>query len=283
MTTIIKLKAALAALQKNGEHLPVDFDYHFEAMEDLRSVIAEMEAGEPVATITVWNHKGHLTNHDVDCFGELPEGTHQLYTHPQPKAEPADGTLLKQFLSEAKKAGVTHLNFAQPKAEPVVKESLTTEGTVKESLTVEPVQEPVTGCACRWDADDNRVATCVRHQGWLDVVHEWAERAKAAEAAALQTAPVQEPGKLTPDQKDAERAAFEQWYVENAFNYERDPLGSKLCGDQWAAWKYRAAAPQAKPLTDAQIAHIVDSITVYQGEYPHAIARAIEAAHGIKP
>jgi len=40
-----------------------------------------------------------------------------------------------------------------------------------------------TGCACRWDADDNRVATCERHQGWLDVVSEWAERAKAAEKA----------------------------------------------------------------------------------------------------
>lgn len=39
----------------------------------------------------------------------------------------------------------------------------------------------LTGCACRWDKDDNRLHTCERHQGWLDVVHEWAERAKAAE------------------------------------------------------------------------------------------------------
>jgi len=38
------------------------------------------------------------------------------------------------------------------------------------------------GCACRWDRDDKRIATCERHQGWHDVVHEWAERAKAAEA-----------------------------------------------------------------------------------------------------
>lgn len=40
----------------------------------------------------------------------------------------------------------------------------------------------LTGCACRWDEHDNRVATCVRHQGWLDVVQEWAERAKYAES-----------------------------------------------------------------------------------------------------
>ena len=45
----------------------------------------------------------------------------------------------------------------------------------------EPVNQMLQGCACRWDADDNRVATCVRHQGWLDVVQEWADRAKAAE------------------------------------------------------------------------------------------------------
>jgi hypothetical protein len=38
------------------------------------------------------------------------------------------------------------------------------------------------GCACRWNASDERIATCKRHQGWLDVVHEWAERAKTAEA-----------------------------------------------------------------------------------------------------
>jgi hypothetical protein len=51
----------------------------------------------------------------------------------------------------------------------------------------------LTGCACRWDKDDNRVQTCTRHQGWLDVVHEWAERAKSAEqqAAALLAADAQ--------------------------------------------------------------------------------------------
>ena len=47
-------------------------------------------------------------------------------------------------------------------------------------------QPALSGCACRWDADDKRVATCVRHQGWLDVVSEWAERAKAAESQQAQ-------------------------------------------------------------------------------------------------
>lgn len=53
-----------------------------------------------------------------------------------------------------------------------------------------PEQGDLTGCACRWDADDNRVATCVRHQGWLDVVHEWAERAKSAETTLQSAQPV---------------------------------------------------------------------------------------------
>jgi len=56
-----------------------------------------------------------------------------------------------------------------------------------------PEQGELTGCACRWDADDNRVATCVRHQGWLDVVHEWAERAKSAETTLQSAQPEQGP------------------------------------------------------------------------------------------
>ena len=42
--------------------------------------------------------------------------------------------------------------------------------------------DKLTGCACRWDEKDNRVATCLRHQGWLDVVEEWADRAKENQA-----------------------------------------------------------------------------------------------------
>ena len=34
-----------------------------------------------------------------------------------------------------------------------------------------------------------------------------------------------------------ERKRFEQWYATHAFNYERDPIGSRDCGLQWAAWQ----------------------------------------------
>lgn len=50
------------------------------------------------------------------------------------------------------------------------------------------------GCACRWDAGDKRVQTCERHQGWLDVIAEWADRARAAEAMLAATpSPAEQP------------------------------------------------------------------------------------------
>lgn len=38
-----------------------------------------------------------------------------------------------------------------------------------------------------------------------------------------------------------ERAAFEDWYVQNTFDFERNPIGSRECGLQWKAWQARAA------------------------------------------
>lgn len=38
-----------------------------------------------------------------------------------------------------------------------------------------------------------------------------------------------------------ERKAFERWYVENAFDYERNPIGSEQCADEWRGWLGRAA------------------------------------------
>ena len=39
-------------------------------------------AQEPVATLNISRFRGHLVNHDFDYFGELPNGTHALYTTP---------------------------------------------------------------------------------------------------------------------------------------------------------------------------------------------------------
>lgn len=34
-----------------------------------------------------------------------------------------------------------------------------------------------------------------------------------------------------------ERERFEEWYTNHAFNYSRDPIGSRDCSLQWEAWK----------------------------------------------
>lgn len=41
------------------------------------------------------------------------------------------------------------------------------------------------------------------------------------------------------------REAFEQWYVTNAFDFEKNPLGSRECSLQWQAWQ--AATKTAEP------------------------------------
>jgi hypothetical protein len=37
---------------------------------------------EPVASLTISMFRGHMTNHDIDYFGDLPAGSYQLYTSP---------------------------------------------------------------------------------------------------------------------------------------------------------------------------------------------------------
>jgi hypothetical protein len=44
---------------------------------------------------------------------------------------------------------------------------------------------------------------------------------------------------------EALRKQFEQWYVENAFDVVREPIGSRDCGLQWKAWLAALAAAPA--------------------------------------
>ena len=66
-------------------------------------------------------------------------------------------------------------------------------------MVAQPAQEPVGGCACRWDSEGDRVVTCDRHEGWLEVIAEWADRARDAEKKLKAPAqPVQEPHNFCP-------------------------------------------------------------------------------------
>ena len=51
-----------------------------------------------------------------------------------------------------------------------------------------------------------------------------------------------DPSQSKPVTDEQERKKFESWYACNAFDYERNPIGSRDCGLQWAAWQARAKA-----------------------------------------
>jgi hypothetical protein len=88
MTTITKLRNALAALT-HSYHEDEAHPDTLKAITDLQAVIAEMEAGEPVAYVQSNEVHGSRATfiYRTDNTKHLPDGL-KLYTHPQPKAEP---------------------------------------------------------------------------------------------------------------------------------------------------------------------------------------------------
>lgn len=62
--------------------------------------------------------------------------------------------------------------------------------------TAPPAQTPpLTTCNCRWDGD-KQVQQCTLHEAHVDAIHEWAERAKSAEAKLKEQTP---PPRLTDE------------------------------------------------------------------------------------
>lgn len=50
-----------------------------------------------------------------------------------------------------------------------------------DAAPISPAEQNHTGCACQWNEEGDRVITCARHEGWLEVIAEWADRAREAE------------------------------------------------------------------------------------------------------
>jgi hypothetical protein len=139
MTTITKLKAALdafeAVLRWIDDYAETTGFETVEAMADaalpgLRSVIAEMEAGEPVA----WRKKDTGQLEGAKAFAQPYNWGDKtkwepLFTHPQPKAEPVqepvgdvvDGVLMRSSIP----FGYTGpLYAAAPQAKPLTDEQI---------------------------------------------------------------------------------------------------------------------------------------------------------------
>ena len=51
---------------------------------------------------------------------------------------------------------------------------------------------------------------------------------------------------LPPTKAEKERKEFEEWYSQNAFDYQSNPIGSRECGLQWKAWQAARKQKEAK-------------------------------------
>ena len=290
---IEKLKAALEALEA---------EQPWHAMEDLRSVIAEMEAGELVAILSealaaLEVAQDNLRPHGDNCFlhdnGEyascfcgkdsvssylqnvVEKLATAIDTHPQPKAEPA-----------------------QPKQEPVEFKHVC-------NLWIDPVSRDYIIDRC-----DHPPGECIpAYIKTSPHPQPKAEPDRPVEANKTMDGPVHEPVKLWL-WKNFVNGVPEYWAFDNAFPVgvdHSDPLTlGEPCGyallkesrkgrndiaDNEVLRRVVAAEPQAKPLTDAQpknplsVLQIRDIRDIFDKDEPIslvAFARAIEAAHGIK-
>lgn len=144
-----------------------------------------------------------------------------------------------------------------------------------------PAPQALTTCNCRWDGE-TQVQQCTLHEAHVDAIHEWAERAKTAEAKLLapQASVVQqEPlGFISP--KQVERIVDPDGEFGAYIPMRKTPAGN------FTLAVYTNPAKQAKPqpLSDEQIAAIFDPRNgAMQGldEVARRFARSIEAAHGI--
>jgi hypothetical protein len=131
-----------------------------------------------------------------------------------------------------------------------------------------PVQQT---CNCRWDGEV-QVQQCTLHQAHVDAIHEWAERAKAAEAKLVaQPAPVQE---------RTCKQSLQVWVISNgkgAGQFSWDSQDERF----WTRME-PAAQPAPVPLTDEVIERALKAACMHSTpESRKDMRRAIEAAHGI--
>ena len=107
-------------------------------------------------------------------------------------------------------------------------------------------QKELQACSCRWDGD-TQVQQCTLHQAHVAAIHEWAERAKAAEAK-LKAQPQQEPV-LCINPKVIDPATGKVRNGAGALTYSNEPCAG------WSMPLYEHPPAQRKPwvgLTDEQ-------------------------------
>ena len=107
-------------------------------------------------------------------------------------------TALRTAIAEAEKQEPRHTVQSNGRHTPLLTHMMNSRTTPP----AEQRQPEHKGCACRWDSEGDRTVTCERHQGWLEVIAEWADRAREAEAKLKATTPAAQRQPLTEDQID---------------------------------------------------------------------------------
>lgn len=147
-----------------GYHIPEVFTAVGETPPDPgQSEGLEREPAARVAEI-------HMSRYTIEWLnGPLPEGT-LLYAPPAPQAE---RTALEQYDLDQSEDYRKGWNDGRMKGFTV---------GFRFGKEQAAVEEPVlTTCNCRWDGE-KQVQQCTLHEAHIDAIHEWAERAKTAEA-----------------------------------------------------------------------------------------------------
>jgi hypothetical protein len=86
------------------------------------------------------------------------------------------------------------------------------------------LEQPEQPCNCRW-VGDVQTQQCTLHEAHVDAIHEWAERAKAAEA---KLAALEQPEPPPEAQTEAEKIAY--------------------CAGWWAAMEQKREQPEQEPV-----------------------------------
>lgn len=168
-----------------------------------------------------------------------------------------DREVMQQALDALKSAAIFVDSFRGQKA--------TQDAITALHTALEQQAEPVSGCACRWDHEDNRVVTCERHQGWLDVIAEWADRAREAEAKLKAAQPEQQ----------AEPVAVYQWRKQGCADWYDGHHDYSDCGGPYETRMLYTAPTQRQwvGLTDEDLEFWTGELG--QGELGRGVIRAV--------
>lgn len=172
----LKVNAALDKKAENARELGLDYEPPCKTGSQCTSKCQQCVVQEPVAWVTGF-YAGRCVIKTINPAAILPVGVALYTTPPTAPAQPAP-TVQEPDLIARLKRPEDHYEFTDPKKANAVLMSLCQEAAEALAVQHEPVFKP---CSCRWKGEE-QVQQCTLHAAHIEAIHEWAERAKTAEA-----------------------------------------------------------------------------------------------------